>query len=362
MPTYDFYIYSGDALPYDPNTGSFTFDQNYDASEDRVKLSITDDDVYLDGDEKADEVGEDANQTGVATTADGTPISSGQIYAEQYGILQAPDGSYIYIDRIEIDGELIGYSPSQELTPGVSYTYVGGSDIDNAPGGDSSADNRMTYSQYQAQSVPCFVSGTLLLTRDGMTPVDWISVGDEVWTLDHGWQPVRWHGLRPFDDGPDLPRPVEIQPGALGSGTPAEVVRLSPQHRVLLCNAACELFFGANEVLVAAKHLLHWPGVTEVALDADYAYHHLLFDRHEVVAARNFALESLYLGDQIRILRPAPPWWMSRALAEGHARTARRCLTAREARTLRPGYYPARFAMPEQMENNGTDDAWAAIA
>ncbi len=347
MATYDFYIYSGAALPFDPGSGTFTFDPNYDFTEDRVHLSVTDDDIYMDGDEKADEIGEDANQTAIATLPNGTQIASGQVYAEQYAVIQAPDGTQITIDRIEMDGVLIGYSPSQPLTPGMTYSYVDGNDVDNSLASQDGADTRLTYSQYQAQSVPCFVSGTMLLTRDGMTPVDWIGVGDDVWTQDHGWQKVRWRDLRHFEEGPHFPTPVEIAAGALGPGSPARAIRVSPQHRVVLSGPICVLHFGVEQVLVAAKHLLHWPGVNEVSMEADHAYQHLLFDRHEVLMSEGVATESLYLGEQIEVLRPGPPILMRRALAVGHRQTARLCLSAREARVLPPGRFPTVFDVPE---------------
>ncbi len=362
MATSQFYIYSPDALPYDPGSGTFTFAADYDFTQDRVLVTVNDDDQFMDGDEKADEFGEDANQTGSAAKPDGTPITSGNIYTESFAVIQAPDGTQIWIDRIEIEGQLIGYSPSQELEPGVAYTFLSETDVDNAPGGNFDNDNRLTYSQYEAQSVPCFVSGTMLLTRDGMMPIDWVSVGDDLWTQDNGWQVVRWRGLRQFGGDPYLPRPIEIQPGALGPDTPAEVTRISPQHRVLLAGPACALLFGVDEVFVAAKHLLHWPGVAEVALDADYAYHHLLFDRHEVLTASNIALESLLLGEQTSILSPSPPRQLARSLAAGHAQTTRLCLTGREARALKPGSFPAALVRPGDVADTVEASPHLAVA
>lgn len=363
MPTSEFFIYAADALPFDPGTGTFTLVNDYDFTTDRVLVTVNDDDQFMDGDEQADEFGEDANQTGTAATPDGTTLAQGNIYAEAFATIEAPDGTLIWIDRIEIEGEHIGYSPSQNLEPGVAYSFLSEVDIDNAPGGDFSSDNRLTYSEYEAQSVPCFVSGTMLLTRDGMMPVDWITVGDDLWTQDHGWQTVRWRGVRQFEDDPDFACPIEFAPGSLGTNTPAEVLRVSPQHRIRVSGSMCELWFGEVEVLVAAKHLVGRAGVSEVTLDKDHAYHHLLFDRHEVLTSDGIALESLFLGDQSPHLHPAPPLAMTHTLAEGHAQAARRCLTASEARILQESVFSPALILPEEAPDHAaTGTVSAAIA
>lgn len=334
MATYQFFIYSPNALPYDAGSGTFTFDPNYDHTSDRALLTIEDDDAFLDGDEKADEVGEDATQTGTAAKPDGTGIASGSIYAESFAVLEAPDGTLIWIDRIEIEGVHVGYSPSRELDPGVTYQFLNQTDIDNAPGGDFNADNRLTYSEYQAQSVSCFLSGTMLETEDGLMPIDWIGVGDRVRTLDHGWQTVRWRGHREFRYSPNMPRPIEIAKDAFGTGQPVEPIRVSPQHRVLLGGWETALFFGEAEVFVAAKHLTHLPGVTSFAPEPDHAYHHLLFDRHEVLMSDGILLESLFLGENITRMPTLPNLRLRAHLAADHGRIARRCLTALESRVL----------------------------
>ncbi len=352
MATHTFYIYDASVLPYDSGSGTFTFAADYDFTQDRVELTITDDDAFLDGDEHNDEVGEDSNQTGVAREPDGTLIRSGNIYGEQYAIIQAPDGTQITIDRIEIDGQLIGYSPSQPLEPGVTYTYIGGDDIDNSLASQNGADTRLTYSEYQAQSVPCFVSGTMLDTAEGPMPVDWIGVGDRVRTLDRGWQVVRWRGDRAFRAAPDMPAPIEIAPGALGPGAPREVLRLSPQHRIMVSGPICELYFGTPEVFVAARHLLHWPGIRQVQPDPDHAYYHLLLDHHEVLFSDGITLESLFLGAEVEALCPAPPAVLQIACRHGHTETARLSLTAHQARVLLPGSVNATF---ELTDNSGPE-------
>ncbi len=150
--------------------------------------------------------------------------------------------------------------------------------------------------------VPCFVEGTRLLTPNGQRSIENLAVGDLVETADHGAQVVRWHGVRTLDavdlDARPNLRPIRISRGALGDRLPKRDLLVSPQHRMIVRSTVAQELFGVDEVLVAAKHLLSLDGV-EVADDlAEVRYHHVLFDRHEVVFAEGAASESLYTGKQ----------------------------------------------------------------
>lgn len=195
-----------------------------------------------------------------------------------------------------------------------------------------------------AVSVPCFLSGTLVMTEDGLMPIDWVGVGDRVMTADHGLQTVRWRGHREFRYAPEMPAPIEIAAGALGPDTPRDVLRVAPQHRIAMGGAECELHFAEAEVFVAAEHLLGLPGVTAIAPDLDHAYHQLLFDRHEVLISDGVQIESLFLGEALDFLLPALPDGLIRSMADGHAQTARMALDAVEAVILAPPPVPRRHA------------------
>lgn len=147
---------------------------------------------------------------------------------------------------------------------------------------------------------PCFTAGTLIETGQGSVEVQELSVGDLVVTRDNGLQPVRWIGARALSeaelaDDPSL-RPVRIAAGALAPGVPAADLAVSQQHRVLVRSRIAERMFGAEEILVAAKHLCDLDGI-EISAEGDgVVYVHILFDRHEVVLSNGAATESLYTG------------------------------------------------------------------
>jgi hypothetical protein len=150
--------------------------------------------------------------------------------------------------------------------------------------------------------VVCFAAGTLILTQQGRRPVEDLAPGDLVQTRDHGLQPIRWAGKRVLSPAelaanPKL-RPIRIRKGALGRDLPAADLVVSPQHRVLVRSRIAQRMFGADEVLVAAKQLCQIDGI-EVAEDmAGVAYHHIMFDRHEVVISNGAETESLFTGPE----------------------------------------------------------------
>lgn len=147
--------------------------------------------------------------------------------------------------------------------------------------------------------ITCFTAGTLIETATGPRPVESLQVGDLIRTADHGLQPLRWIGRRDLlapalEANPQL-CPVAIAPGALGLNQPSQPLMVSPQHRMLVRSRIAARMFEAEEVLVAAAHLVGLPGITLAQPEA-VTYLHLLFDQHEVIFANGAPSESLYPG------------------------------------------------------------------
>lgn len=148
--------------------------------------------------------------------------------------------------------------------------------------------------------IPCFTSGTLIHTPDGLRAVETLQVGDLVTTADHGAQPLRWINRRQLNAwvlaaAPAL-RPVRIRAGALGVGCPEVDLLVSPQHRMLVSSKIAQRMFEADEVLVAAKHLVGIPGIDFATDLREVTFVHFMCDHHEVVFANGAPTESLYAG------------------------------------------------------------------
>ncbi|AUM75662.1 hemolysin [Paracoccus jeotgali] len=149
---------------------------------------------------------------------------------------------------------------------------------------------------------PCFTPGTMIATDQGEVAVEDLVAGDRVWTRDRGYQPISWIGSRrlnaaALDVSPNL-RPIRIAAGALGNGTPERDLVVSPQHRILIRSAIAGRMFGADEVLVGAKHLVGLPGITVARDMAQVEYIHFLLDGHAIVRSNGAETESLYLGPE----------------------------------------------------------------
>lgn len=126
--------------------------------------------------------------------------------------------------------------------------------------------------------VPCFVTGTPIITQTGECSVEDLAPGDMVLTMDHGFQPVRWVGQRTVAASGAL-APILFAEGALGNDVPLMV---SPQHRMMMRGWRVEMNFGEAEVLVPAHSLVNGETVHRVE-GGEVTYVHVLFDCHEII-------------------------------------------------------------------------------
>jgi hypothetical protein len=190
-------------------------------------------------------------------------------------------------------------------------------------------------------SVPCFVVGTLVDTARGPMPVERLVPGDLVLTRDHGYQPVRWAGSCHTAVTRDN-APIEVAANALGEHGR---LLISPQHRLLIREERVSMLFDANEVLVAAKHLVNGDTVCRCMQNPDVTYVHLLFDRHEILHTNGIWSESYLPGPeastgfdrdaQAEILALFPQ--LDLATGHGYGPAARLSLRGYEARALQAG-------------------------
>ncbi len=156
--------------------------------------------------------------------------------------------------------------------------------------------NQATYSglmdtRSQDVFVACFVRGTLIETETGPRFVETLKAGDLVTSIDDGPQALVWTGGRVVDGMGDL-APIRFEAGAMGNYRPLLV---SPQHRMLVTGWKAELHFGQAEVLVPAKALVNGTTIKPCPMPR-VSYHHILFDKHQIVMAEGIASESFHPG------------------------------------------------------------------
>ncbi len=149
----------------------------------------------------------------------------------------------------------------------------------------------------------CFSAETLITTDMGEIPAHMLRPGDMVLTRDHDYQPIRWVGLRDMGgrfllDNPHL-RPVLVRRAAFGNDLPVHDVMLSPNARLPLDEPVLgtrTLVRPGVEQMVAVKHLINHRGIQQIDM-VGLRYVHVMFERHQVIAANGFWVEAFRAGD-----------------------------------------------------------------
>tara|TARA_B110000908_G_scaffold23183_1_gene26357 strand:- start:150 stop:2501 length:2352 start_codon:yes stop_codon:yes gene_type:complete len=140
-------------------------------------------------------------------------------------------------------------------------------------------------------NVACFTAGTMIETKTGKVPVEHLTAGMMLSTMDNGWQPVRAVMSCTVVANAAL-APVVIDKGALGN---TEELIVSPAHRMLIADWRAELLFGESEVLVGAKTLCNGDTIYRRRVQS-LMYYHILLDQHEVIYAAGVPTESYHLS------------------------------------------------------------------
>jgi len=196
-----------------------------------------------------------------------------------------------------------------------------------------------SYVAHRDEPFVCFAAGTMILTDKGERPVETLKPDDQIQTVDHGLQKLRWIGRRRVTGLGNF-APISFMPGAIGN---SRLLRLSPQHRVLVSGWRAELLFGSEEVLVAVAHMVNGDTIYREDMD-QIEYVHILFDRHEIVISDGCPTESFHPTEQtitllddaaraeVLALFPELGWCV-----EAYGPSARPCLTDRETRAFLAG-------------------------
>lgn len=289
----DLYTYSGPGTP----EANVTITDNGGAGGD---LTLEDNDF-----------GESA--TGTLTINGGTSTDVSVSAEESWTLRDTVTGQEFQMVTLHVEsGGASGYYMIAEVPMIAGRTYETLS-FDTTPSA-TAGEAVFTYSEFV-----CFEPGIMIATRDGNRPVEDLKPGDAVWTMDAGLQPLIWTGRRTLTFGREshAQKPLCLRADCLGPGLPAQELRVSPQHRILLAgDAIAEVVPAGREGLAIAKALATRKGVRQMHGRRKVTYVSLLTPRHHIIFANGLAVETFYPGryalslldrrDQLRLLRVFP--------------------------------------------------------
>jgi len=182
---------------------------------------------------------------------------------------------------------------------GTSSTQIGTTGFNESLETSDNGGSYTVLSSPTPGNVPCFLAGTLIETAVGTRPIENLRAGDLIWTADDGLQPLIWAGKRMVSAAEQLHpglAPICIPAGALGHGQPEQDLYVSPNHRIAVSHATSAVYFDAREALIAAKHMDGHRGAQYSAMAEPLCYHHLLFEKHQLICAGGAISESFHPG------------------------------------------------------------------
>ena len=169
------------------------------------------------------------------------------------------------------------------------FTPTDGTILQNATFVSSTFVSSSTQTPVGSFGPPCFTRGTVIATPDGLRLIEDLRAGDLILTRDHGPQPIL-HISQTVLSATGRNAPVRICKGALGNDVDLVV---SQQHRMLIDDWRAEIYFGEDEVLVAAKHMVNGDTIY-VQEGGEVEYFHLLFAGHEIIWGGGIPSESYF--------------------------------------------------------------------
>ena len=213
---------------------------------------------------------------GVYTSSDGgVTADTVHEFVSPNNSATAPDGPLAGETMTRIG--TTGANQSRVTTDGINYANATPSPIAPAPA--------------------CFLSGTLIATQNGEVAIEDLTAGDQIALQGGGFATLRWVGYSDADASGEnhaSTAPICIPAHAFGADMPKRDLYVSPNHRIWLQHGMLELHFATNEVLVAAKHLVGWRGITQATDVPSPRYFHMLFDQHEIVISDGLPTESFH--------------------------------------------------------------------
>lgn len=153
----------------------------------------------------------------------------------------------------------------------------------------------LTVDETATFTAPCFLTGTMIATPEGQTPVEALRIGDIILTADGAQVAVKWIGRRSVATAfrpADRLMPVCIGAGALGEGLPLRDLRLTGDHALMIDGLLVNAGALVNDSTIRALPLAD--------LGESYTVYHIETEAHQVILAEGVPAETYidYVGRQ----------------------------------------------------------------
>ncbi|MGB0798981.1 MAG: Hint domain-containing protein [Planktomarina sp.] len=183
---------------------------------------------------------------------------------------------------IDANGDLIGETTTYSL----SDAFIFNIPVQNMEIAQTGFGNGSLVEIFIDDSVvstpPCFTTGMMIRTDAGYSAIEDLEIGDQIWTLDHGFQTLRFVSRR---NVPAMGKmtPVLFKKGSIGNT--ADIV-VSQKHRFHVGSLPQDLqkqFRPNEDTLLQAISFCNGTSVRLYPEIKTVEYFHLMFDNHELI-------------------------------------------------------------------------------
>jgi len=146
-----------------------------------------------------------------------------------------------------------------------------------------------------------FGRGAVLQTKTGPMAIEDLLPGDDVLTVEHGYQTLLWHGSMIVAPGAQNPRPeigtmTRITADALGLARPAYDLVLGPAARMRHTTPAAQVLTGTPDVLIPVRDFIDGEQLIELRPIAPVHCYQIGFAEHACVNINGIEVETLHPG------------------------------------------------------------------
>lgn len=173
--------------------------------------------------------------------------------------------------------------------------------------------------------------GSYVMTSQGELPVEWLAVGDQLVTRDHGLQPLRHiERTRGTEDYP-LPDPLVLPLPEESISRQSDPLYMAPLQMVMMQHPLIEIHFAVQEA-VCPIIALSRRKISRYVSARPLVYHTLVLPMHALIMVNGLWIESCGYVQSQRIRIPAST---KTDILDPTHKAPRRVLTAWEAKLMR---------------------------